>query len=438
MKSTRVCIGVLAYCVFDAIDVAAFSSIAPTSILRCPSASQRSSDFIRSSTVVTVRHSALTGEDYSDESVKRPSYFRRKWSDFLYGADYVHSRYLALFWEYNFRRTMPWLLPFAIVLAGSQVVAPDIGFLVFGFLKYLFMAIFVAASALGSLLQLPFDVLRGLVALMPAIVIPLLDRLPSKLSIALVKFLLELHSALNVLLQSTFLTGITVMLWRPMIEEIQYRYLLNYILSGGRRRRPSNVNGDSDDGSQSKVEFIPLNDTITNQKFKTETTSNTDSDSGGAKPTVSPSTPASKILLLSSIAFAITRLGWLCAQPEDTVSLPFLFLQAATSPYSWTVAFMQSAMAHFSSHVLSELSPFLERSLMLLAIQQALSTFFVTWYVFVPLYQERGIAASIGGHMTWTFGKMTWPIRLLFRVIPKFWVDIDLEGPKRAFLERKR
>ena len=127
---------------------------------------------------------------------------------------------------------------------------------------------------------------------------------------------------------------------------------------------------------------------------------------------------ASRRLLLSSVAFALTRLGWLCSSPA-TVDLTHPFLQTAQSPYSWTVAFIQSAMAHFSSRALSEISPIIQRLLLILAIQQTVSTFLVTWYVFVPLYLERGILASIGAHIAWTIGKATWAIRLLWRLITR-------------------
>lgn len=345
---------------------------------------------------------AFNGDTDSSESQSQ-SYVRKTWSDFLYGANFVHSRYLELFWEYNFKRTIiAWVMPVVALLVGTQLISPIVGSMTFDFLKYLCTAVFYAASALGGLLTLPFDALRWTITLTPAVVIPMFDYLPSKAAIQLVKILLDLHSAMNVLAQTTLLTGVAVVLWRPMIEEIQYRYLLSKLLGKGRKDQHASIKGDP--YGTPVVHFIPVNEA--GETTPDPATENVQSSSQSK----------SRRQFLSSIAFASTRLGWLCANPE-TVDPSLPFLQTAISPYSWTVAFMQSVMAHFSSRVLSELSPLLQRSLLLLAIQQAVSTFFVTWYVFLPLYEERGIAASVGAHMAWTFGKMTWPIRLLWRAM---------------------
>jgi hypothetical protein len=45
--------------------------------------------------------------------------------------------------------------------------------------------------------------------------------------------------------------------------------------------------------------------------------------------------------------------------------------------YVWTVGFVQSAMTHFSSHVLSELTLLLQKGLLVLALDQPVSSFFV-------------------------------------------------------------
>jgi hypothetical protein len=79
---------------------------------------------------------------------------------------------------------------------------------------------------------------------------------------------------------------------------------------------------------------------------------------------------------------------------------------------------MQSVITHFSSHVLSDLTPLLQKGFMLLALHQSISTFFVANCVFAPLYQERGLAAAIGAHVAWTVGKVSLPIRLLWRCLP--------------------
>ena len=97
----------------------------------------------------TIAEDGYNGEDHCS---KRQPYFRGKWSDFLFGANYVHSRYLELFWEYNFQRTIvPWVIPLVILLAGTQAISPSVGLMTFDFLKYTCTAVFLAASALGKL-----------------------------------------------------------------------------------------------------------------------------------------------------------------------------------------------------------------------------------------------------------------------------------------------
>ncbi len=372
--------------------------------------------------------STLTGKDFSENPQQTSAWIKRRWSDFLYGADFVNSRYLTLFWEYNFRRTIiPWVLPFLIVLVGTQMLSPSIGSTTFGILKNVCTVVFLLAGTLGGILQLPFDAVRWTISLTPALVVPILDYLPSKFAIQMVKVLLDLHSAMNYLAQTSFLTGLAVLLWRPMVEEIQYRYLLGKFLGNGRNHQQPKVNGES----KSMVHFIAVDgSSVLDPQFQNA------SDSPSS--VTDRPTPQSPRLLFSSFAFAFTRLGWLCAVPT-TMDYVYPFLQTATSSYSWTVAFMQSTIAHFSSWGLSELSPLLQRSLLLLAIQQTVSTFFVTWYVFVPLYLERGILASMGAHMAWTLGKMTWLLRLVWMAIQRIPFNENVVPvAKNTLLNRKR
>lgn len=383
----------------------------------------------------TILCSTFNSDAYNDDnkSPESHSYLQGKWSDFIYGADYVHSRYLQLFWEYNFQRTIvPWVLPFSLLLAGTQFISPNAGSMTFDVLKYICTGIFLAASALGGLLSLPFDALRWTITLTPAIVIPMFDYLPSNAAMQVVSILLDMHSSLNFLAQTTLVTGIAAVFWRPMIEEIQYRYLLSKLVGKGKN---SNLQPKINDNSESAslVRFIPVNASSKNEKIQNKPSAATTTK----RQSVSKS--KSRRQFFCSLAFACTRLGWLCAHPE-TVDPSLPFLQTAISPYSWTVAFLQSVLATFSSRVASELSPLVQRSLLLLAIQQTVSTFFVTWHVFIPLYEERGIAASIGAHIAWTFGKMTWPIRLLWRAMTKVSdaKNIELSSSLETFLNRKR
>jgi len=315
------------------------------------------------------------------------------------------------------------------------MISPNIGSITFEYLKNICKVAFLLAGTIGGLLQLPFDAARWTVSLAPALVVPVLDYLPSRFSIQLVKLLLDLHTILNYLAQSILLTGVSVLLWRPMVEEIQYRYLLGNFLGKGKRKINKNIDGES----EHMVHFIAVDGSDFAEPQITKVSDGAISQKEQSSLSSSPN-QLSRRLLFSSIAYSLTRLGWLCAVPT-TVDFAYPFLQTATSPYSWTVAFIQSAVAHFSSRMLVELSPFLQRSLLLLAVQQTVSTFLITWHVFVPLYLERGILASIGAHIAWTLGKMTWPIRLLWRAMNQLSIQENfpvLPASFRTFLKRNR
>jgi hypothetical protein len=366
---------------------------------------------------VSIR-STITGEAYSEDGQRCDSYVKNKLSDLFYGANYVHYRYFELFWEYNFARPfLPWILPLALLLVGSQAASADIGSITFDLLKYACTSVFLVAGILGGILQLPFDALRWTLSLTPALVVPMLNYLPNNLAIKLVQILLDLHSVLNFVGQTTVSTVLAVVLWRPMLEEVQYRYLLGTVLGKGRTISTVATGNRNSDESSTMVRHLSIDGTFADiPRTDSEPIPRSSDDSDVDARTTGLRTSSSRRLFLSTVAFAATRLGWLCASP-GSIDLSYPFIQAATSPYAWTVAFVQSATAHFSSLVVSEVSPFLQRSLLLLAVQQAVSTFLITWHVFVPMYEERGIAASLGAHIAWTFGMMTWPIRLFWRAL---------------------
>lgn len=369
--------------------------------------------------------STRTTETAFNGEHKHRSYFdvQRKIEDCWYGANYVNSRYLEFFWEFNFSRPfLPLILPLLVLLVGSQAASADIGYITFNVLKYVCTAIFLVAGVIGGGLQLPFDGLRWLVSLTPALIVPVLNYLPTKVALQLVQILLDFHSVLNFFGQTTLYTGFAVIFWRPMMEELQYRYLLGAFV--GKRKssfRSLRMIRTASEKLSAMVRPLSIDGTVdqinaNGSETHAQTRSNKVVRNDGEK-TSSLQTSNSKRLYLTSLAFAASRLGWLCASP-GSLDLSYPFIQAAISPYAWTVAFVQSTVAHFSSQSLSELSPFLQRGLLLLAVQQAASTFHVAWYVFMPLYEERGLAASVGAHIAWTYGKMTWPVRVLWRVLP--------------------
>eukprot|EP00429_Kryptoperidinium_foliaceum_P035182 CAMPEP_0176172894 /NCGR_PEP_ID=MMETSP0120_2-20121206/88583_1 /TAXON_ID=160619 /ORGANISM="Kryptoperidinium foliaceum, Strain CCMP 1326" /LENGTH=89 /DNA_ID=CAMNT_0017510899 /DNA_START=221 /DNA_END=487 /DNA_ORIENTATION=- len=89
----------------------------------------------------------MDGMEYPENKKSSNSYLGRKWADLKYGARYVDSQYLELFWKYNFQQVLvPWLIPLVILLVS------DIGSITFDLLKYGLTIVFLLASALGSVL----------------------------------------------------------------------------------------------------------------------------------------------------------------------------------------------------------------------------------------------------------------------------------------------
>jgi hypothetical protein len=212
------------------------------------------------------------------------------------------------------------------------------------------------------------------------------------------------------------------------VEEWEYRSVLNKLLFAPtmiqskrfhmKLRRPTTV---------SMVEFVPL-DKPNNAVLPTATTSLPPTQRLPRKLPKSSSTAAaqSKCILLGSILFGTTRLGWLAGDgvvvSTTTHRSPDFFdsilcSSSSSSPYRWTIGFLQSVMAHFTSHLLPEVRPSLSIWILLLAIHQTVSTFLVAQHVFATVYSEGGLAASVGAHVTWTVSKGTIP----FRVAGRLW-----------------
>lgn len=334
---------------------------------------------------------------------------RQIWGNFAYGANYVHKRHLHLFWEYNFKRTAPWMALTSFFLIASQYASPDVGTMVFDVMKYALTGVLMLSGAIGTMLQLPFRALGILVDYLPKFVIPLLDYAPNKIAFPFVKLMLFLRNEPHRFGQTVLYNALAAFLWRPMMEEVQYRYIFEKLISVRRPRwfSKGNITTTTNETGSAVGIAHPLD-------LNTTAVAGLLSVPNSATTLLPPNTTSHR-MILSTFAFATTRLGWFCAH-VDRIDLPILFLQFATSPYCWTVGFIESVTTHLSSLVQSELSPFLQRGLMLLALQQAISTFFVTWFVYSPLYKERGLAASIGAHVVWTVGTMTWPIRLLWKL----------------------
>jgi hypothetical protein len=76
---------------------------------------------------------------------------------------------------------------------------------------------------------------------------------------------------------------------------------------------------------------------------------------------------------------------------------------------------MESTMRHLSPVVLTsaQVAPKVQIWVMILAVYQTISTFLVAHKVFAYVYRQRGLAASVGAHCSWTINKVTFPVRIL-------------------------
>jgi hypothetical protein len=131
-------------------------------------------------------------------------------------------------------------------------------------------------------------------------------------------------------------------------------------------------------------------------------------------------------ILLGSLLFATTRLGWLSSDPADTIAL-------SNSPYGFTIGFLQSIGSLVSSGGgVPEVRQSLRIFILLLAIHQTVSSFLVAQHVFASIYRQRGLAASVGAHVSWTVGKGTIPFRLLWKfwqsMFASVWSDASYDG----------
>ena len=176
------------------------------------------------------------------------------------------------------------------------------------------------------------------------------------------------------------------------MEEFQFRFLMNKVI-GEERLGKSSILAIKKAGNGEPPSLVKLSQNSDDVKYQSENQN---------------FTSLSRSYLLSSFLFAVTRLGWLGARPDD-VTHP--------SPYSWTVGFIQSIMAHFSSYALSDLRPRLQMALTIFALHQFISTLLVCLCVFIPFYERGGLAASMGAHLAWTIGKISIPFRFARRLL---------------------
>ena len=409
----------------------------------------------------TVQANATITTTNDNQKHQRHHHQHHPISDFLYGANYVHSQYLSILWKYSFVWSFAVTIPIGIALlfiGGTNTVLYDCLFRGLS-------SVLSISSAAARLLQLPLEIVQKIALniwiFLPEVLTPVINTFPNVVAVPLVQILLSIRDATTTVITIgrgnniiAFISSmVAILVWRPAVEELQYRSILDKLLfaapclllnSVTRKKRftatdnddseivVENNRNDNDNNLQSSlaspassvsmVEFIP-----TSSNNFTITGNNNNSSSVDVDGTMdddevyNPLLPSkSTRILLGSLLFATTRLGWLSSDPADSIAL-------SSSPYGFTIGFIQSILGHFSSQGLSDIRPGLRILILLLAIHQTVSTFFVAQNVFAGIYSRRGLYASIGAHVSWTVGKGT----IFFRLLWRLWKRLTTMGSGR-------
>ncbi len=372
---------------------------------------------IRSNTRQKQNHlvlgSSKTGND-SEATIHDPPLTNATWksrlglrmndafADFAYGANYVNSQYLSILWKYSIVKTVKWTVPIAIALWMNHGLYDSF----MGMLR----SVLALSSAAATLLQLPVDFCKFLLLsvwnIPPEAISAAIMILPGTVAIPLVQVLLMVrtffHAVVDACCRNTWLISmLAVLVWRPAIEEWQYRSVLDKLLFGFPRwllAKGQAVSPTTMDKLKSIKESV-----IARTSRNTTAVPESEPDEDDFAPFLPDE---STRILLGSFLFATTRLGWLSTDPADAVAL-------SNSPYGFTIGFLQSLGSLVSEGgVQRDLRLFL----LLLAIHQTISTFFVAQHVFAGIYRRKGLVASVGAHVSWTIGKGTIPFRLAGKV----------------------
>ncbi|KAG7368672.1 hypothetical protein IV203_031415 [Nitzschia inconspicua] len=364
------------------------------------------------------------GESISETQLddKKPpdkqSYIRDNVSNFSYGVDVVNSQYLFILWKYSIVRSITFTLPFGLLLWGTRFyAAPNVAQNMYALLYYPLYSLWAGSSIVASILQMPLEVSRWILSMFPALLLTSVQYLPNVLAVPMVQAVLTVRDTLMWIavaftsnqLTSLLSSAVAILIWRPAVEEWEYRSILSKLLFVPNEIR-SRVRKIPVSSTMSMVEYIPVEggNVTSNQVIASDGILSTTSNKSHIKRrAVLPAANESNRILLGSILFATTRLGWLAWDPTSG---------DYSSSYSWTIGFLQSIMAHFSSQVLPEVRPGLKIWILLLSIHQTVSTFLVAQNVLAKVYRERGLIASIGAHMTWTISKGTIPFRIIWRL----------------------
>lgn len=383
-------------------------------------------------------------------------------SDFLYGANYVHSQYLSILWRYSILWSFAVTLPIGIALWMDQ--QHGLYNSLFRFLRYVLAMSSVAARFLQLPLEFAQSVVLSIWNISPETWAAAIDFLPNALAIPFVQLLLSGRTAVMFCVEACYGNNVirflssmaAILVWRPAVEEWQYRSVLDKLLFGvprwmlnrGQELSTSTITTSTTAAMAQRIKSIGGNVAVTigisnNETFTSSNSSSSslqevedlllsnkseaiDEDNNNPTGVIAvsrtnetkeedvyaPFLPdESTRILLGSLLFATTRLGWLSSDPADTIAL-------SNSPYGFTIGFLQSIGWFFSNGAgVPDVPHGLRIFILLLAIHQTVSSFFVAQHVFAGIYRQKGLAASVGAHLAWTVGKGTIPFRLFW----KFW-----------------
>jgi hypothetical protein len=312
------------------------------------------------------------------------------WSNFQFGATQVHSNYLKILWKNSILPSLLVVAPTITVLSLAQYVSPHFASVMYYISFCILTGLYNASTKAALLLQLPIGIFLSIYRLLPTFLVVLADYLPRQAVILCVRALLFFQMALR--RQSQMMIGAILggLVWNPLLEEFCYRYVLDRLI-GDRSLLRSQPRPAS---TLPTEEFIPIpgHSQSVDTTDPSDLVSSKDSDKElwfGHPPWI----------LLSTFLFATSHLGsWLL---PDTHILAGL---------------VQSAIVPLSSQTRVELQPLLQKMFLGLALTQSISSWFVSLRVLSPLYQQHGLAASMGAHVVWTISLVTLPIRLFARL----------------------
>jgi hypothetical protein len=302
----------------------------------------------------------------------------------------VRSHFLEFFWKYSVVRSLTVVAPIITLLSIIQALAPSAGASLSSALVKFLSALYFVVLQLSRVLGVPLDALAWIGKSIQTSIIISLDYLPYSSAMSIMMAMLYLSNKVRMLSETAVAIVANFLFWNPMVEEFQYRFLIDTVFTNSRGKKY--VDNKNNNEPTTTTSILSANTTSTTSLKKADPVVESSSDSTIIQK---DDRPIMRWIIISNLLFATSRLYWLSA---DTYSM---------------AGFLQSAVAHFSGNSLSELRPFLEKLFLAIALHQSVTAYLLSRNVFAPLYQEGGLAASMGGHVAWTVGVVTLPLRLV-------------------------